>query len=266
MSTKKDIESIIEEILFMPLHSPDRYETDYYLTTDKEDLDAIEASKKTYKNTNRSCFANLLRELTVHKKYNRMLYKIVLRKAVDKETRIEWVNLCREHKLLPNYIEKENAISGRLVIYLDDKNLNPSLLYIYLSVFRCLFEDTSFVKAVLALVNKHKVNFFVAWTFASAFHIHNGGHSIIGMGRSYCKPKSLKDAMEKTVPLSYMIGLSTYIANPKKYDDRSIRDIQSGFGSSGSIYKAACGVNALVKFKDMYNISIEPKSIPIDKI
>lgn len=179
------------------------------------------------KNSNNVCFAGLIGELKNNKEVNRILYEgqEVGDDKLDATERLYWIRLCKQNQFLPDYVDEAWAEHRRYVLRLNDKELNPSLLYVYLTCFRSLQEDPGFIRAMLYLVPCYQMDFCAAWCLASALTITNNWHNIVEIGRRYGDRGD--NVNNITIPISYAIGLKRYIRDPHKYDKRGLRDNDS---------------------------------------
>ena len=196
----------------------------------KEDGDGItrEVPSQVKTNSNTVCFANLMSELKGLTEVNRIMYlgKDIGKDAVDATERTYWIRLCKDHGFLPEYVEEEWAEDRRYVLRLNDQEMNPSLLYIYLSCFRSMQEDPGFIRAMLYLVPCYRMDFAAGWCLASALSITNSWHNIVQIGRNY--GSDIKENVNNvTIPILYAIALKRYMKDPYKYDKRGLRDDNS---------------------------------------
>lgn len=184
-----------------------------------------------------SCFSGLLRTTSLpsnNKKYNRVCYTLEWPKEgsysyteLSTEERKSWVKLCKTYKLLPSYVTPATAEDGVLVLKLTD-TLSPSLLYCYLSAFRCLREQTGFVKAMLYLVKEKGMNFYAAFVLASSVTVCSSGtiHHIGEWGRPY-----MKDVHVDTILVfaRSIVSLKRFLQNPSGIDTRTIWNARDGW-------------------------------------
>lgn len=166
-----------------------------------------------------------------------------------------WLRLCKEHKLLPEYVAPTTVRKGYVVF--DISNIPPSLLYVYLNMMRVIVEYPAFVKSMVYLVNKLKMNFFAAFIYASRLFITNNGHHIINANRGYYgyNQKANKFLDAEDIEIHWMRNLRIYIENPTKYDKRNIYKVcQSRWNCYNtieqvSIFRANACVGDLFKEK-----------------
>jgi len=179
-----------------------------------------------------ACFSSLLRAAN-NKLYgenlNRVCYKIewplddskYAYTTLSIDEKKAWVALCKTYKLLPGYVTTDVVKDGILVLKLTD-TLSPSLLYIYLSAFRCLREQTGFVKALLYLVQEVKMNFYAAFVLASRVTVCGSGgvHHIGTWCRTYIAADDHINAVK--IQARDIVAFKRYITNPRSFDPRSI--------------------------------------------
>lgn len=218
----------------------------------------------TYRNV---CFSGLLKQI-IEKKANRIYYtiKTVLPSSDQKnyppiltpEERTEWLVLAKEHKLLPEYINEDSFVGGKLpgeiakaTFILDLKDLTASMLYIYLSTIRNIREDPGLPKAVLYLVNELGMNFYLAYVFASSIVINSVGHHILSTQRAYGAFKQVYNnrtgytytpitspQMNKMIETSIgtAIGIQRMVNDPSKYDKSNITKESTYFSCNTTIH------------------------------
>lgn len=156
---------------------------------------------------------------------NRVYYKAVKdQRATPELTESEkhkWIVMCKENKMLPDYVPLSTAKTEEVVLDLD--NLTPSILYLYLSSVRNLTETPGFVRGMIRLVSKLEMNFFVAHVFLSNIFITNSGHHIINRSKSYgYNSKDSKPEKMTKLSVNLMIGIRRMVNDPLKYDERSL--------------------------------------------
>ena len=200
------------------------------------------------------CFSDLLQMLGDNKKHNKVYYKMEEDgKQSVKLTNIEkheWIELCVKYKTMPKYITKDDIDKKIMVIDIDDENITPSLIFIYLCCFRYFREDTGFIRAIVYLVSKCKMNYYAAFVFASRACLNYGLHHILNTVRNYSEKV---DVDKIKVPLNVIIGLSRIVNDPKKYDERGPRDYKSGGGFNQ--FRCADNIHNISKIK--YNCSLQ---------
>ncbi len=151
---------------------------------------------------------------------NRVYYKIIedsgSRPELSQLEKYKWIKICKENKLLPSYMPLSTAKTGEVVLNLE--KLTPSLLYLYLSTARNIGENPGFIKGMVYLVTKLKMNFYIAFVFLSKVFISGSGHHIIPAGfNRRTKPEEMDG-----IKVSLMIGLSRFVNDPLKYDERRL--------------------------------------------
>ena len=97
--------------------------------------------------------------------------------------RVDWVDLCKSNKLLPDYVDEYFANTGNFVLKIE--NYTMPMIYIYLCMARYIQETPQFVRAVLHMVQEKGLGFLTAFSVASKFCIRNTGHHVINVCRNY---------------------------------------------------------------------------------
>jgi len=194
------------------------------------------------------CFSDLLYMLKNNKDHNKVYYKMEedSNQAV-KLTKVEkhkWIELCTKYKTMPEYITKNDIDKKVMILDVNKENVTPSLLFIYLSCFRYFREDPGFIRAVVYLVDKHKMNYYAAFVLASRICLNYDLHHILSTVRLYSEKFNMDNVI---VPLNVMIGLSRIVSDPKKYDTRGPRDYDSGSGFNQ--FRCASNINNISKIK-----------------
>lgn len=157
---------------------------EYYLYREDEDVFPLinmpdpKTIENKGKNTNVVCFAHLYREITDKYKTiqpNRIAYKFYRNpNLLKKENCLSYLKLCKEHKLLPEYVDLVKVLKlNRLHLSLEHHTRNH--IYIYLSVVRHMQSDPGFVGAVLELV-KDGIDPFVAIAVGCSIAMSNSNH------------------------------------------------------------------------------------------
>jgi len=164
------------------------------------------------------CFTGLLRNISKTK--NRLVY--ILNKSrspqVSEDEKIRWLDICVKAKALPDYIRNSDIKRDRYVIKLDSP-LSPSLLYIYITCLRWIQECPEFVKNMLILIDKYRINFYTAWLVASCFSVSNTWHNIVPHG--CCYRGGLASIIDKDeVNIAAARGFRNFLKDPTKYDKR----------------------------------------------
>lgn len=174
---------------------------EYYIY--KDDKDYTESFTKNFieernlthiKNTNTACFAHLNQMITTfstkNKEWpNRLLYKIKFKNRNLPEFRHTtkdinwWIETCKKHKFLPEYISKDFTNTGNFVLKIDKLNINT--IYAYLTIARHLQDELYFIQAIKYLVMDKGIDFCTAFTIASRCCINSTSHHIINLGKMY---------------------------------------------------------------------------------
>jgi len=229
----------------------------YYVYTEDGDDVAISKNldkdfKNVHKNGNGVCFADLIFEIQNCKAVNRVMYFIQdvnYKDKLDDQEKADWVMIAKRELVLPDYVTTDAVLSSTPVIKLVD--INPSLLYIYLSSLRVIQENPSFVKAMLYLVAVYRMNFCAAWAVASKLIITNAWHNIIDIGRSYGQ-KNPDDVNSVEIGISLIIGFQRYIKDPWKYDKRKLTDKNAYPYSVHSTINKLCDIRKTITAGDLF--------------
>jgi len=163
------------------------------------------------------CFASLPKQIYKGRK-NRLVYYLTSEAdEVPNPTLKKYLNYCVKYKLLPRYVLESDVKNHRYVIKLHEK-LNNGMLYVYLSTIRFIQESPAFVKNIITLVDKYKMNFYFAWLVASKLNIRNSWHNFIPYNGRYGDgdgAEILSDANYKYNP-KYAIALKEFVLNKGK--------------------------------------------------
>ena len=120
---------------------------------------------------------------------NRLLFLCDFKKHLTskRHTTIEnrewWIETCKKHNFLPDYIADSFVKTGNLILKIDILDLK--VMYIYLSTARLLQEEPYFVTAVEYLVKERGLGFYTAFAVASRCCISNKSHHVIPVGKQY---------------------------------------------------------------------------------
>lgn len=207
--------------------------------------------------TRAACFSGLVGEIYRRTlghsklKYNRLFCKSAY---VSKKTFLtpeqveEWVELSRKHKMLPEYI-KADYINQKKNVVFDISELLMSILYIYICVYRNIYEHPSFVKTVLNLIREFDMNYYIAYVMASKLCFTYGtGHHPIYTVALYGKLDEQPSDME--IPIHDMIGLYRFISDPKRYTNKTKHN--NGF-NCGEIIDGITKINRFFKARELIN-------------
>lgn len=190
------------------------------------------------------CFSDLLREMGQQKgnklRPNRVCYHMKEVSAVsvklstgEKES---WVRMCKKHGMLPKYLPLVAINNG--IFTIDVTDIPASLLYCYLSCFRHIREEPGFVRSMVYLVNKKKMDYYAAYILASSITISSGNK--IHHPGEWCRGY-LKDSGINSVKVAghEIVRLIRYIEDPAKFDTRKIFNIGSNSWSCRTHIKKA---------------------------
>jgi hypothetical protein len=176
------------------------------------------------------CFSELINNYVSKKqKPNKVFLKLNddLKSSVklNLEEKKGWIKTSRRYKMLPHYVKYEWVNETTNLLVLDISKIQPALLYLYLCNFRYLREDPGFVRAVLHLVNKKKLNFFLAYLLASRVCTEHSGHSVMPDVRNYVEQP---DPNNVDVNIGHAFGLLRFIKDPAIYDGRFMQMMKDG--------------------------------------
>lgn len=213
----------------------------YYLYCDKNDktdtkIYVPENPEEEFGVERRSgvCFSELIYEVrNSHSRsnnpVNRIYYEMTIQSnakvKVTDEERVAWIRMTKKNKLLPSYINPAQ-VAKTGVLVLDLSTCTPSKLYLHLSMVRYIREEPGFVKAMVHLVKEVRMNFFIAFIYASKVCMVASGHHILSVARDYYNKSKIMDIKSS---VRYMRGLYRFINNHEDYDTRKLgAKIKSG--------------------------------------
>lgn len=214
---------ITEQNLFYYEGNSNSYKITYYVN-----------DKKT---ANAACFANLPSQLDKLKDTTTIVkYQPACHKDLTNEEIARWISLNIEYKTLPADIQHTQE---GYAINATDKHY--SLLYVYLCMLRFMEDDHKIVKGTILLVDKYKVDFYVAFTIASKLLTHNSGHHFFYMNASWGVKLNVNNTF---VPIRWVIGLQRLVNHP-----HLIETVASAFEGEATI-KSLCGIeNFKISYK-----------------
>ena len=198
-------------------------------------FDKLKKSKFWHiENSNRSCFAaagamlhSFIKE-PPNQPANIVLYKCLYDRCKQnnlvEDDRRKWIDLCKENKLLPEYINSKSlASTGDFLVVIDSIGMNR--LYLYLSCIRYMQDVPTFCKAVLDLV-EDGIGFFVAFLIATVLCIKHTNHHIIPQGCEYFVSAKENDILNTKVDLGEAVALHTFVNSTDKEMLDKISEIQ----------------------------------------
>lgn len=173
------------------------YVVKYCLFWTKTPANLITDTKKyenVIRNSNRACFAevrSLVERFLLENKVapNRLFFECDRTQHTKKEVHLtdaeieRWIELCKDNKLLPKYITGRAAKKGTFCF--DLSRTSGRLLYIYLNAARHIQEEPHFIRAMIHLIDDHKMKFFTAVGLATTLCINNSGHHFIYQSKNY---------------------------------------------------------------------------------
>jgi len=179
-----------------------------FLNTEYKDFAALE--DKLEKVLNTACFSGLgsYMRKDENKDYNRIIYIFNKHKALSDEECLRWLLLAKQNKFLPRYTNIKKVLQNSNAVF-DYSNVTFNLLYVYLTIIRMLVKEPKFIKNVLVLVDKYKINYFAAFIAAKYYGFNNFGHAFCSPSNGY--PHVNKPNELKKVQLSKILGLYRFI-------------------------------------------------------
>lgn len=156
-----------------------------------------------------ACYSNVFRDLKSKSgKMDRITTEFTAEATtvtLTMEEAIQWVEICKKHKMMPSYIVAKDCIrptQSRSInamfdchLTLDIEDQYQDIIYLYLDTFRHLREDPGFVKAILYLHVDMCMNFYMAYILSSHLNIGGTGHHAVQVCKgvySYNKPVPVK--------------------------------------------------------------------------
>jgi len=140
-----------------------------------------------------------------------------------------FLNLCREYKLLPNYIPNspiEKDGTGLLV--LDTAVYTLAQMYMYLCAARYVQEYPMCAWTAAELAKKYGMNFYLALAWAHSTRAVSMGHTLLELSGAYGKNIDKNGINEVSIDISHAIALAKFAKNPHKYHSGLVTDPKSG--------------------------------------
>jgi len=170
-------------------------------------------------------------------KYDRVCVSIDIHETLSKKDAERWLNLCKEHKFLADYVPVKTVVDrGTSCIAIDQHTYNQ--VYIYLSVIRFLQDEPGYVKAALIFMD-HGMLFIPAVLAAATISVGNSNHHFLKP--RHCTGHTYKDVSklnEGTVFVQGLVGLHRFINQHDKYNNPATNG--SYFNCNQNIDDAAC--------------------------
>lgn len=223
----------------------DPYVVVYYLYNVKDDKIKVPTDITKLKGAQKcggACFSDLLYSLR-DTSYNRIYYK-PKNKLKDKAEK--WIAFAVQHKLLPSYVKPEWVESGFVLEV--DKQISPSLLYLYLTTIRQLDEDRNFSSAVMHLCDVG-MDVHAAVVTASLYTIYGIGHFYLNT--SAYNYGDVFNVGKRNIPLRNVIGLKRFLENPTIYDSRNCFSGGS-FNAYSIISNSICKIERKVNVRQLF--------------
>lgn len=180
----------------------------YFLNTEYKDFAALKGTLELILNT--ACFSALGSHMLKkgNEKHNRILYIFEKHGELSNKECLRWLLLAKQNKFLPRYTNIKKVLQNSNAVF-DYSNITFNLLYVYLTIVRMLVEEPKFIKNVLVLVDKYKVNYFAAFVAAKYYGFNNFGHAFCTPSNSY--PNIKKPDELKKLQLNKILGLYRFI-------------------------------------------------------
>ena len=180
----------------------------HFLNTEYKDFAAL--NDKLERVFNKACFSGLglYMQKEGNEDYNRIIYIFNKHSSLSKEECLRWLLLAKQNKFLPRYTSIKKVLQHSNVVF-DYSNITFNLLYVYLTIIRMLVEEPKFIKNMLVLVDKYKVNYFAAFIAAKYYGFNNFGHSFCSPSNGY--PAISKPNELKKLQLNRILGLYRFI-------------------------------------------------------
>jgi hypothetical protein len=220
-------DGLIDPKLFKGLKSSNRavtYEL-YVEAQQSEDTLTTDGNLKLKTATtcaNVPCFYDMRRVINAsNPTYDRVCLSISRHETLNKNMSIRWLNLCKEHNFLPEYVPVESAVTrSKVCIALDKHTYNQ--VYVYLTVARCLQDEPGYITAALKLMDIG-MQFIPALLAAAKVSVGNSNHHFLSSyhctGNYYFDVKTLA---KELVFVNGLVGLHRFINQHNKFNKPSV--------------------------------------------
>lgn len=232
---------------------------DLYCEKDQE-VDTLTAKDKiklhaAMENRKAACFYSMHSAIAASEhKYDRV--RVIFKRSGDlnKDKAVLWLNLCKEHSFLPDYVPTEEVVNmGYACIALDQHTYNQ--VYVYLTVIRFLQDEPGHVGAALKFMELG-MKFIPAMFAAAKVSVGNSNHHFLS-GR-HCTGHFYYEINKLTSEKIYvegMVGLHRFIHQHKKYN--CPRNDGSHFSCNVSIEKACQVKDMTLSIEMLFHPGIE---------
>ncbi len=161
-------------------------------------------------NIQQACFAGLVGTLVKNPDKNRIIYFFKDKNKLSYEQKYEWLLLNKKHGCLPKSFSIKKVLENKAAVF-DINKQSYNMLYVYLSSVRFMPAEPSYVKVVLKLVNKFKLDFYMASVFACHISMSNINHHFLPENPNYMKVGNVD--LINNINLSSMVGFYRFIKN-----------------------------------------------------
>ena len=187
--------------------------------------DSIEKDKLSL--TSGYCFSSLLKMIHDNKESHDTVYYKMEENPEDcqvvkltTEEKHRWISMCVEHGTMPKYISSDDIDAKIMKIDITSEGMTPPLLFLYLCSFRYFREDPGFIRSMVYLVDKCKMDYYIAFVVSSRICMNYDLHHSLSVVRKY--GEKIPNISELEIPIHTAIGLRRFVNNPSKYDKRDI--------------------------------------------
>ena len=220
---------------------------EYNCSNIKEALQTLPKNWHYAYNFTNVCFSQLLREITKTPNVNRLFYAFKNREYLTKGQKLRWVQLAKQHGLLPNYCNVKD-IATRHNITLDLSKHSAGMLYTYLSIARYMDEDPNIVLNTLVYVDKYKLHYIAAIILASKICLRGWGHCFFQPDNVYAS----KDP-HQSLKLNTFLGLARFIRTNKNSPKPEFSEFS--FNATNTV-KALSKVQTVLKFEELLDTEV----------
>ena len=151
---------------------------------------------------------------------NRVIYKINYRwqkYSVDYLTdpeKIRWIELCKEHYLMPKSIStKDKSLIKDGIYRFNPYGMTLEHIYARLIAARCMQENTTLIRATIYLHDTKGVDFYLAYLASHYFCNANSGHSVFPVAQKYMIDSSEKYFDKTKISIVHAIRLKLFLSD-----------------------------------------------------
>lgn len=141
-----------------------------------------------------------------------------------------FLNLCKEYKLLPDYIpDSPIEKDGTGLIVLDISDYTLAQIYMYLCAARYVQEYPMCSWTAAEIAKKYGMNFYLALAWAHSTRAVSMGHTLLELsGASYGKNIDKNGINEVSLDVSHAVALAKFAKDPHKYHSGLVTDPKAG--------------------------------------